>query len=178
MPVVIQRQVPMTLKVQKSVEVARVIPHERLLRPAGGGSSVRERAKRFETEWGAKHMATVEGPRNIQGDEQREDLESNLEQDACASVDESLGGLSLTDPRPEAADAELASWEKQLHAGEMILTAGDYERARLERRRRGLSSGALHGTTEQADDSSDQVAKSVDDSTELEISKKKKNRRS
>ena len=50
MPVVIQRQAPMTLNVQKSVEVARVIPHERLMRPAGGGSSVRERARRFEME--------------------------------------------------------------------------------------------------------------------------------
>ena len=46
MPVVIQRQVPMTLNVQKSVEVARVIPHERLL-----------------------NIATVEGPRNVQGEE-------------------------------------------------------------------------------------------------------------
>ena len=101
MPLVIRRQVPMTLNVQKSVEVARVIPHERLLRPAGGGSSVRERARRFETECGAKHMAIVEGLGNVHGDEQREDLESNLEQDACASVDESLGGVSLTEPRPE-----------------------------------------------------------------------------
>ena len=47
---------------QKMVEVARVIPLERVLRPPGEGSSVRERAKRFETEWGAKHMAPVEGP--------------------------------------------------------------------------------------------------------------------
>ena len=125
MPVVIQRQAPMTLNVQKSVEVARVIPHERLMKPGGGGSSVRERARRFEMEWGAKHMATVEGPRNVQENEQREDLESNLEQDACASVDESLGGLSLTDLRPEGADAELASREKRSHAGEMILTSGD-----------------------------------------------------
>ena len=122
MPVVTQRQVPMTLNVQKSVEVARVVPHERLL-----GSPVRERARRFETECGAKHLATGEGPRNVQGDEQREDLESNLEQEACASVDELLGGLSLTDPRPEAADAEPASRGKQSHAGEMILTAGNHE---------------------------------------------------
>ena len=61
MPVVIQRQVPMTLNVQKSVEVARVIPHERLLRPAGGGSSVRERARRFEMEWGATSKGTSRG---------------------------------------------------------------------------------------------------------------------
>ena len=81
MPVVIQRQVPMTLNVQKSVEVAGVTPHD----------------------------------------------ESNLEQDACASVDESLGCLSQTDPRPEEADAELASREKRSHAGEMILTTGDHE---------------------------------------------------
>ena len=52
-------------------------------------------------------MATVAGPRTAQGDRQRENLESDVEQDACTLVDESLKGLSLTDPRVEAVDAEL-----------------------------------------------------------------------
>ena len=64
MPVVIQRQLPMILNVQKFVEVAKVLPHERLLRSTREGSSVRERTRRFETQWGATHMATVEGPAN------------------------------------------------------------------------------------------------------------------
>ena len=164
MPVVIQRQVPMTLNLQKSVEVARVTPHERLLRPAGGGSSVRERARRFEEEWGAKHMATVEGPRNVQGDEQREHLESNLEQDACASVDESLGGLSLTHPRPEAADAELASREKQSHSLKGEASAQEREMEPPSKRRKQKSDPEpqipMHFSL--CDDSSDQVAKSVE----------------
>ena len=44
----LQQRPPFIQKVQKSVEVARVIPHERNLRPAGEGSSVRERVKQFE----------------------------------------------------------------------------------------------------------------------------------
>ena len=72
-------------------------------------------------------MATVAGPRTAQGDRQRENLESDAEQDACTLVDESPGGLSLTDPRVEAVDAELVSREKQSRAGETALTDGDHE---------------------------------------------------
>ena len=60
-------------------------------------------------EWGAKHLSIVEGPRTVRGDRQRDNLDSDVEQDACTSVDESPGGLSLTDPRVEVVDAELAS---------------------------------------------------------------------
>ena len=70
-PVARQQQDPTVQKVQRSVEVARVIPHERMLRPTREGSSVRKRTKRFEMELGAKHMSTVEGPRKVQGDSQR-----------------------------------------------------------------------------------------------------------
>ena len=51
-------------KVQKSVEVARVIHQERV-KPAGEGSSVRERVKQFEKDWRVKHTGTVEVPQAI-----------------------------------------------------------------------------------------------------------------
>ena len=88
---------------------------------------MRERARRFEMEWSATHIVTVEGPRTLQGDRQGDNLENDVEQDACTLVDELLGGLSLTDPRVEAVDAELAQREKHSHAGEMLLAAGDHE---------------------------------------------------
>ena len=71
-------------------EVARVIPHERVARPVGEGSSVRERAKRFEKVWGAKHMTLVEGPRTSHGERQKESPFSDVEQDTCVSTDRRL----------------------------------------------------------------------------------------
>ena len=112
---------------QKMVEVPRVIPHERMLRPAGGGSSVRERAKRFEKEWGAKHMATVEGPRTSHSERQKESLVSDVEQDTCASADQPLGGDSLTHQAMETVDANIVPREVQSLVGEMTLAAGDHE---------------------------------------------------
>ena len=97
-------------------------------------------------------------------------------------MDESLGGLSLADPRQEEADAELASREK-----EMILTTGDHESKVIvhvesikgdasaqerelepssKRRKQESDQIPMHFTL--CDDSSDQVAKSVDDSAKLE----------
>ena len=80
---VLQQRPPSIQKGRRSIEVSRVMPHERMLRPAGELSSSRS----------AKHMATVAGPRTAQGDRQREHLESDVEQDACTSVDESLEAL-------------------------------------------------------------------------------------
>ena len=80
------------------VEVARVLHHERVVSPAGQGSSVRERANRFGKARSAKHMTSVEGPRASRGERQKESLVSDVEQDACVSTDQSLGAVSLTDP--------------------------------------------------------------------------------
>ena len=51
-------------KVQKSVDVARVIHQERV-KPAGEGSSVRERVKQFDKDWRVKHTGTVEVPQAL-----------------------------------------------------------------------------------------------------------------
>ena len=51
-------------KVQKSVEVARVILQERV-KPAGEGSSVRDSVKQFEKDWRVKHTGTVELPQAL-----------------------------------------------------------------------------------------------------------------
>ena len=66
---------------------------------------MRERAKRFEKEWGAKHMTSVEGPRTSHGERQKESLVSDVEQDTCESTDQPLGAVSLTDQGMETVDA-------------------------------------------------------------------------
>ena len=139
---------------QKMVEVARVIPHERTLRPAGGGSFVRERAKRFEKEWGAKHMATVEVRRTSHDERQNGSLVSDVEQDTCASADQLLGGVSLTDQTMETLGGEIVPREVQSQVGEMTLTAGDHELKVVvhveSTKKRSRSSRAQSRTTEQA----------------------------
>ena len=97
----------------KVVEVARVIPHESMLKLAGGGLSVRERAKRFEIEWGANHMATVEGLRTSHGERQKERLVSDVEQDTCASADQSQSdgpGNEDCGRRDRTKGRAVASW--------------------------------------------------------------------
>ena len=118
-------------------------------------------------------MATVEGPRNVQENEQREDFESNLEQDACASVDGSLGGLSLMDLRPEGADAEDHELKVIVHVESVKSEASAQEREMeppSKRRKQESDQIPMHFSL--CDDSSDQGAKSVDDSTELETSRR------
>ena len=88
---------------------------------------MRERAKRVEMEWGAKHMVTVEGPRTTQGDREKGNLDSDVEQDICTSVDEPRGSISLTDQPVESVDAELVPMETQSQVGEMVFTAGDHQ---------------------------------------------------
>ena len=112
---------------QKMVEVTRVIPQERVVRPTGEGSSVRERAKRFEKEWGAKHMTSVEGPRPSHDERQKESPVSDAEQDTCGSTGQSLGAVSLTDQAMETVDVQIVPREVQPQTGEMTLTAGDHE---------------------------------------------------
>ena len=79
------------------VEVARVVPHERVVRLAGEGSSVRERAKSFEKVWREKRTTSVDGPRTSHGERQKESPVSDVEQDTCVSTDQSLGVVSPTD---------------------------------------------------------------------------------
>ena len=58
---------------RKTVEVARVIPQERI-KPAGGSASVRERIRQLEMN-GISHAITVEVPRAAPEDGQSEDAE-------------------------------------------------------------------------------------------------------
>ena len=62
-------------KTDQTVEVARVIPHERMLKPAGERALVRERVRQFEMNGGVSCSSTVEVPRVNPGDRQREDPE-------------------------------------------------------------------------------------------------------
>ena len=62
-------------KTDQTVEVARVIPHERILKPAGERASVRERVKQFEMNGGVSCVTAVEVPRVTPGDRQSEDAE-------------------------------------------------------------------------------------------------------
>ena len=89
------------------VEVAKVIPHEREVRPGGEGSSVRERAKRFEKVWGAKHMTSVEGPRTFHGERQKESPVSDVERDTCVSTDPTLSQENKKRKFPTKADFKL-----------------------------------------------------------------------
>ena len=49
-------------KTDQTVEVARVIPHERILKPAGERASVRERVWQFDKNGGVSCSSTVEAP--------------------------------------------------------------------------------------------------------------------
>ena len=78
-PAVKQRRVSTAMqtarKTDQTVEVARVIPHERILKPAGERASVRERVKQFEMNGGVSCVTAVEVPRVTPGDRQSEDAE-------------------------------------------------------------------------------------------------------
>ena len=52
----------------RTVEVPRVIPQERILKPAGERASVRERVRQFERNGGASCSNNVEVPRAVPGD--------------------------------------------------------------------------------------------------------------
>ena len=82
--VMAQRQVPLAQRVQRTVEVpkirdqtvevARVIPQERI-KPAGARASVRERVRQFEMNGGVSHTSTVGAPRVAPRGRQSEDPE-------------------------------------------------------------------------------------------------------
>ena len=78
-PVMAQRQGPSRKKeleeVHRTVEVPRVIPQERILKPAGERASVRERVRQFERNGGASCSNNVEVPRAVPGDRQSEEAE-------------------------------------------------------------------------------------------------------
>ena len=60
-------------KTDQTVEVARIIPHERILKRAGEKASVWERVRQFEMNGGVSCSSTVEVPRANPGDRQSED---------------------------------------------------------------------------------------------------------
>ena len=70
-----QRQVSTSIQTDQTVEVPRVIPHERILKPAGEGTSVRERIRQLERNGSASCLNTLEVPRASPSDRQSEDLE-------------------------------------------------------------------------------------------------------
>ena len=78
-PVMAQRPGPSRKKeveeVHRIVEVPRVIPQERIVKPAGERASVRERVKQFERNGGASCSNNVEVPRVAPGDRQSEEAE-------------------------------------------------------------------------------------------------------
>ena len=78
-PVMAQRPGPSRKKeleeVHRTVEVPRVIPQERILKPAGEKASVRERVRQFERNGGASCSNNVEVPRVVPGDRQSEEAE-------------------------------------------------------------------------------------------------------
>ena len=79
-PLMTQRQVP-AQAVQKTVECAQVQLLDKIADvPVATQHQVPdiERAKRLEMEWGAKHMATIEGSRSVQGDRQKKNLANNV----------------------------------------------------------------------------------------------------
>ena len=157
---------------------------------------MRERAKRFEMEWGAKHMATVEGPRTSYGERQQEILVSDVEQDTCTSADQPPGDVSLTDWAMETVDAEIVPWEEKSQVGEMTLRAGDHElnvyvestKGEAAAQEREVKPPSKRHKQESdfeprnrvhfslCDDSSDQGAKSVGESAELDVCKKVRRR--
>ena len=58
-----QRQVSTSIQTDQAVEVPRVIPHERILKPAGERTSVRERVRQLERNSSASCSNTLEAPR-------------------------------------------------------------------------------------------------------------------
>ena len=78
-PAVKQRRVSTAMqtarKTDQTVEVAKVIPHERILKPAGERASVRERVRQFEMNGDMSCTSTVEVPRATPDGRQSEDPE-------------------------------------------------------------------------------------------------------
>ena len=70
-----QRQVSTSIQTDQAVEVPRVIPHERILKPAGERTSVRERVRQLERNSSASCSNTLEVPRASPSDRQSEDPE-------------------------------------------------------------------------------------------------------
>ena len=70
-----QRRVSTGIQTDRTVEVPRVIPQERILKPAGERASVRERVRQFERNGGASCSNNVEVPRTNPDDRQSEDPE-------------------------------------------------------------------------------------------------------
>ena len=62
-------------KTDQTVEVARVIPHERILKPSTESASVRERIKQYEMNGGISRTSTVGVPRATPDDGQSEGAE-------------------------------------------------------------------------------------------------------
>ena len=143
MPVAMQREIPMGTRVQRrieapsimqaagmmpevpqirdqTVEVARVIPQERI-KPARESASVRERIRQFEMN-GVSRTSTVEVPRVTPGDWQSEDIEDEApnkrrkqesDPDSRAPVHFSLcDGSSDQGTKSVEDSAELETWPK------------------------------------------------------------------
>ena len=143
MPVAVQREIPMGKRVQRmieapsimqaarmmpevpqirdqTVEVARVIPQERI-KPARESASVRERIRQFEMN-GVSRTSTVEVPRATPGDWQSEDIEDEApnkrrkqesDPDSRAPVHFSLcDGSSDQGTKSVEDSAELETWPK------------------------------------------------------------------
>ena len=70
-----QRRVSTGIQTDRTVEVPRVIPQERILKPTGERASVRERVRQFERNGGASCSNNVEVPRAAPGDRQSEEAE-------------------------------------------------------------------------------------------------------
>ena len=77
-PGVEQRRVSTGIQTEKTVEVPRVIPHERILKPAGERASVRERVRQFEMNGGVSCSNSVEVLRTNRDDRQSEDPEDEV----------------------------------------------------------------------------------------------------
>ena len=78
-PAVKQRRVSTAMqtarKMDQTFKVAKVIPHERILRPTGERASVRERVRLFEMNGDMSYTSTVEVPRATPDGRQSEDPE-------------------------------------------------------------------------------------------------------
>ena len=78
-PTVKQRRVSTAMqtarKTDQTVEVARVFPHERILKPSAEGVSVRDRIRQYEINGGISRANTVEVPRTAPDDGQSEGAE-------------------------------------------------------------------------------------------------------
>ena len=70
-----QRRVSAGIQTDQIVEVPKVIPHERIMKPSAESASVRERIRQYEMNGGISRANTVEAPRATPDDRQSEDPE-------------------------------------------------------------------------------------------------------